>query len=332
MAAASLSPSNGFVWQPEYDGVLEKIAATDVVETEWTRLKDIVKYKIEKNVELFLSESEAAKSATPETERQFSLEPSTPGGLKLPPFPPRTAEAIARGPPVPKVQLTEDEVNEQKSLISEQLESFEDGPPFTIQRLAELCLNRRQHYASLGKYLRAVEKTLLVTSSWAPAPPHDPSTAGPGGAALSFAPAPDGGRSAPTTPLFSPIPFLHADARRSQSRSPPLLALEPSAVSSAAGAAPIVLDSELTGAIEPSGLGLVDELDDPRPGHMSDTPTALSSVTTIPEAGEGKEDGKEGKPLFGTLEDRFVKGGKEVAKEGTDAMELDTDNSKEAST
>jgi len=64
--------------------------------------------------------------------------------------------------------------------------------------------------------------------------------------------------SAPTTPIFSPISFLHGDAR---SRSPPHLTL---------------------GAVkqEPQALGLVDELDDPRPGHMSDHPTALSSTTT----------------------------------------------------
>lgn len=156
--------------------------------------------------------------------------------------------------------------------------------------------------------------------------------AGPGGAALSFAPVPDGGKSALATPLFSPIPFLHTDARRSQSRSPPLLALEPGMGSAhSVGGAPIVLESELTGAIEPSGLGLVDELDDPRPGHMSDTPTALSSVTIIPEVEEGAKEGRnESKPLFGTLEDRFVKGGKEEIKEGPDAMELDTENNKDS--
>lgn len=31
---------------------------------------------------------------------------------------------------------------------------------------------------------------------------------------------------------------------------------------------------------EPPALGLVDEMDDPRPGHMSDHPIAISSTTS----------------------------------------------------
>ncbi len=43
-------------------------------------------------------------------------------------------------------------------------------------------------------------------------------------------------------------------------------------------------------------LGLVDELDDPNPGHLSDRPTALTSVTSI-----GGSSG------VISLEDRFVR-------------------------
>jgi len=46
-------------------------------------------------------------------------------------------------------------------------------------------------------------------------------------------------------------------------------------------------------------LGLVDELDDPSPGHLSDHPTAISAVTDLPVEGSAK-------PLFGTLGERFV--------------------------
>lgn len=46
---------------------------------------------------------------------------------------------------------------------------------------------------------------------------------------------------------------------------------------------------------EPKGLGLVDELDDPSPGHLSDHPHALSATTTVTP-----------KPA-GTLAERFVK-------------------------
>ena len=38
--------------------------------------------------------------------------------------------------------------------------------PFTIQRICELCIRPQDHYKAVGKYLRAVEKTLLVTSTW----------------------------------------------------------------------------------------------------------------------------------------------------------------------
>jgi serine/threonine-protein phosphatase 4 regulatory subunit 2 len=34
-------------------------------------------------------------------------------------------------------------------------------------------------------------------------------------------------------------------------------------------------------SLETRELGLVDELDDPNPGHLSDRPTALTSVTSI---------------------------------------------------
>jgi serine/threonine-protein phosphatase 4 regulatory subunit 2 len=92
--------------------------------------------------------------------------------------------------------------------------------------------------------------------------------------------------SVPSTPLFSPISFLHDDARRSRSRSPP-----PS---------PLNLNgTEHSGdplSIELRELGLVDELDDPNPGHLSDRPTALTSVTNI------------GGSLGAiSLEDRFVR-------------------------
>jgi len=77
-------------------------------------------------------------------------------------------------------------------------------------------------------------------------------------------------------------------------------------------------------------LGLVDELDDPRPGHLSDHPTALSSVTTLPS-----RPAQETKPFLGSLEQRFVKAEEmddasmAATSGGTqelgDAMELDDD-------
>lgn len=64
-------------------------------------------------------------------------------------------------------------------------------------------------------------------------------------------------------------------------------------------------------------IGLVDELDDPGPGHMSERPTALTAVTSIaPETTENANSAASGenaeaqkpKPMFGgSLEERFVK-------------------------
>jgi len=176
-------------------------------------------------------------------------------------------------------------------------------PPFTIQRVCELCLHPRQHYTSVGKYLRAVEKSLLVTSTWDSFPPLSEIDTDPNGRSVLALGSTL--QSAPATPLFSPISFLHDDARRSKSRSPP-----PSPLALGAG------DPE---ALDPRVLGLVDELDDPSPGHLSDHPTALSSVTTV-------SDGSGPRPFLDSLEQRFVTSGVEPPEQsGLDSMMVDDD-------
>jgi serine/threonine-protein phosphatase 4 regulatory subunit 2 len=94
-------------------------------------------------------------------------------------------------------------------------------------------------------------------------------------------------QSAPATPLFSPIPFLHEDARRSQSASPPPSPFNLAAVGSISNS-----------HVQPLGtkaLGLVDEMDDPRPGHLSDHPTPISAVTEL--SGEHHRPDSESKPV-----------------------------------
>lgn len=223
----------------------------------------------------------------------------------------------------PVCYMDEEQTNKMKESIFQLVDQFEGSvtvelihvrpehsplfrsPPFTVQRVCELCVEPKKHYNSVGKYLRAVEKSLLVTSTIESFPP------------LSHAEKFSAGRSAitlgstlqsaPSTPLFSPIPFLHDDARRSKSRSPPL-----------------VQDSGAPDDFK--ALGLVDELDDPRPGHMSDHPTPLTAVTTLPAY--------EPKPFLGSLEQRFVKADELSASLQTvasgiqgdgDPMELDED-------
>ncbi|XP_030469112.1 uncharacterized protein LOC115687616 [Syzygium oleosum] len=48
--------------------------------------------------------------------------------------------------------------------LDEALLSFDEGPPFTLQRLCEILLSARSIYPKLSKLALALEKILLVTS------------------------------------------------------------------------------------------------------------------------------------------------------------------------
>ncbi|KAI9637940.1 putative methionine aminopeptidase 1 [Dioszegia hungarica] len=198
-----------------------------------------------------------------------SDEPSTLGGLVIPPFPPldperrnqRKLSAGIIGPVPPAVaarvngsasgpgglsargNVFEDEWDEAVVIGGKKLPGWlgeEEGkkevdrvgkmiddlaePPFTIQRLAELLLNPTKQHSTLGKFLRALEKNLLVTTPWSapsyiPVPPSTFSgsrglfgpTSSPSSTSSSSASPSDTSSTMPvgsTTPMFSPIPFL----------------------------------------------------------------------------------------------------------------------------
>jgi len=266
----------------------------------------MIKYKIDRNTSLLLQETEESQQVPLRATSPISL---ASGGLRLPPFPPRKRDE-SNPNEAPKNFMNEQEANELKGFIFAQLHEFEESPPFTIQRVCELCLRPREHYHTVGKYLRAVEKSLLVTSSWNAFPPEKDASAPLASISMRYTPL-----TTSSTPLFSPIPFLHDDARRSKSRSPPPspLAL---GVTGPGGAGP-------AHSPEQKALGLVDELDDPSPGHMSEHPTALSSVTTTTTRS---------RPFLGSLEQRFTKGGSEGAtaqEQDSDAMVVDEVEDKE---
>ncbi|KAJ7685052.1 PPP4R2-domain-containing protein [Mycena polygramma] len=257
--------------QPEDDAILEHIASTDLLNAEWPRLRDIIKHKLNQNTDLFLS-GPARQSPPP----HFAPVSTPSGGLKLPPFPLRKSVV-----PPPANYMTAQEAAEMKGFVFELLDQWDSSPPFTIQRICELCLHPKQHYNSVGKYLRAVEKSLLVTSTYASFPPMTEDERDTTVRTMASIGSP----SLPSTPLFSPIPFLHGDARRSKSRSPPP---SPLILANSGEAHPDPLETH--------ALGLVDELDDPSPGHMSEHPVALTSVTTADEDN-----------LVDSLETRFVR-------------------------
>ncbi|KAG7452641.1 PPP4R2-domain-containing protein [Guyanagaster necrorhizus] len=276
--------ASDFQWLPEYDDVLQAIASTDVVQTEWSKLRDIIKFKIKESIDLFLSQAKPPPLPAPSPPLTLSN-----GGLKLPPFPVRQLNHLN---PIqaPVSYMNREQAEQMKRYIYTELDEIDENSPFTIQRVCELCLNPVRHYKSVGKYLRAVEKSLLVTSTWDSFPKSsgdEIDTKMP----LNVVGVPSGSSSVPATPLFSPIPFLHSDARRSKSRSPP-----PSPL--ALGAAGSIRAGQAE-APAPKALGLVDELDDPSPGHMSDHPTAISSVTSVAESN--------GRPFIQSLDRRFVK-------------------------
>ena len=99
-------------WNSDLDTMLVSISLTSVVDCEWSKLKEALKFRIEENVRLW-----------------------------------------------------EDSVS--PDLIKSAMDSLDSfsRPPFTIQRVCELAVNPKQHHAGLAKYLRALERTLAVTSS-----------------------------------------------------------------------------------------------------------------------------------------------------------------------
>lgn len=219
----------------------------------------------------------------------FSPSPAHPG-LIIPPFPKREGRkdgAICAS----KNDMDDKNVNNVKNRIFEQLEDFDgyvgsvilalslDGltqisnPPFTIQRLCEICIEPRKHYKAVGKYLRALERTILVTST------KDMYLDEVGDEDVEMGMAVWGNESLRTamTPVFSPIPFLHDDARRSRSPSPFELAATKRPIGPHDDALERPSANSLAGR---QGIGLVDELDDPKPGHLADHPTALTTATS----------------------------------------------------
>ncbi|ODN83307.1 hypothetical protein L202_01474 [Cryptococcus amylolentus CBS 6039] len=206
---------------------------------------------------LLLSPSQSTSIIEPVYEE--NLQPSTPGGLVVPPFPP--IDRSRRRGPSPLMGVRTNGIPNQR-IAGSALEALDDRsweeetaiggrklvgwldeekgrkevdrirallgemeePPFTIQRLAELFLHPTSQHSSLGKFIRAIEKSLLVTTPWeAPSYDYVPPTTFPehvgGSSSLSSYSSPasnssssfDADTTVPpgsTTPLFSPIPFL----------------------------------------------------------------------------------------------------------------------------
>ncbi|KAJ9111696.1 hypothetical protein QFC19_001055 [Naganishia cerealis] len=173
--------------------------------------------------------------------------PSTPGGLIIPPFPPRPSSRASHGQGMSRlpvgdlVEVDEEAVIGGRTLKSEmepneawsflrdlfkELDEFKIAPPFTIQRICELAWKPFLQHTSIGKYLRAVQKNVLVTTTYDVtygAVESSEQQASGGAGRLGRAGLnghTDGPRSrassvsstsstsSQSTPLFTPIPFL----------------------------------------------------------------------------------------------------------------------------
>ncbi|KAF6764842.1 PPP4R2-domain-containing protein [Ephemerocybe angulata] len=288
----------------DHNAILQDIATSDDISgTDWDELRQIIRTKLEQNVSQY-------NLTPPPPPPPFNATPSTHGGLRLPPFPPKKLSQLHMYDP-PLSYMNEEQVKDALQAVFDQLESFDEGPPFTIQRLCELLLDPKRHYKSVGKYLRAVEKSILVTSSHNSFPSEPSTSSNPSNGHSNANNMPTNPSSTSTiafatqdTKMFA---FKHkADSRvegqkyREGTQPPTSPTPEPETPLLMSAALPLkggkvkaepVGEVGETGAV---GLGMVDELDDPNPGHMSDGPTPL----TI--AGGAK-------PFLGSLQERFVK-------------------------
>lgn len=67
------------------------------------------------------------------------------------------------GPPKPLI--TGESFPELRNRLTQSLDAFTEGPPFTLQRLCEILLDPEAFYPTLDKVALAFEKLLLVTST-----------------------------------------------------------------------------------------------------------------------------------------------------------------------
>ncbi|WVW82879.1 hypothetical protein I302_104891 [Kwoniella bestiolae CBS 10118] len=172
-----------------------------------------------------------------------------------------------------------DEAQRELDKVRGMLDDMVD-PPFTIQRLSELLLEPTKYYSTFGKFIRAVEKLLLVTTNWTepsytpqpissftlPSTSSSKSTENGYGYDLESTMPPGS-----TTPMFSPIPFL--------SSNPPSDDLGSSSSNGLGGGNKISLDDGLMSPLMLEESGIFGSSANPR----SPTPEPEESEPTRPE-------------------------------------------------
>jgi hypothetical protein len=110
------------------------------------------------------SQLQEANRIAPESSNKENAPPAGPPGS------PPSSESVPDSQTQPSGTSTDDQLPPPLVLLLKAIRSsitsfFEEKPPHTIQRLAELVLEPTQHYKTLPAYLRAVDRVVSVTSS-----------------------------------------------------------------------------------------------------------------------------------------------------------------------
>ncbi len=176
-------------------------------------------------------------------------------------------------------------------------------PPFTIQRVCELALNPTSSHKSLGKYLRALQKVLLVTSNWDPLPSSPPPPTQSSSSRLYSQSSAVFGSESPhsSTPLFSPIPFL----MESGSLEPDSFRLDEGDPSDSAGVMnPMSLNLDVgpdhSATVRPPNMMMDD------PNNHPPNPLILASANSgasVPNGGESADHHREREPFMGRVDE-----------------------------
>ncbi|CED85348.1 Protein phosphatase 4 regulatory subunit 2 related protein [Phaffia rhodozyma] len=119
-------------------------------------------------------------------------------------------------------KVNSEEAEFMESRVSRLLDEFESDPPFTIQRLCEILVDPQSIHSNLGKHIRAIERTLLVTSTFQPPSPSNNNSISTFLTKTNPSNVP-GHPISPrnsSAPLFSPIPFLALQMPPPQSVDP----------------------------------------------------------------------------------------------------------------
>lgn len=110
------------------------------------------------------SDLQETNHTAPESSNKENAAPADPPGS------PRSSERVPDSQPQPSGTSPDDQLPPPLVLLLRAIRSsitsfFEEKPPHTIQRLAELILEPTKHYKTLPAYLRAVDRVVSVTSS-----------------------------------------------------------------------------------------------------------------------------------------------------------------------